>query len=85
MTGVRVTDRESREELEFSGRIIFLGASALESTRLLLNSKSSDFPDGLANSSGALGRYLMDHAMSTGAKATFPGWEAYKYLSLIHI
>tara|TARA_B100001123_G_scaffold263095_3_gene293002 strand:- start:4235 stop:5938 length:1704 start_codon:yes stop_codon:yes gene_type:complete len=79
VTGVRVTDRESREELEFSGRIIFLGASALESTRLLLNSKSSDFPDGLANSSGALGRYLMDHAMSTGAKATFPGWEAYKY------
>jgi choline dehydrogenase-like flavoprotein len=77
VTGVRVIDRETREPLEFFGRIVFLAASALESTRILLNSKSPDFPDGLANSSGALGRYLMDHTMSTGALATFRGWEAY--------
>ena len=43
------------ETIEFTGRIVFLGASTLESTRLLLNSTSPDFPDGLANSSGALG------------------------------
>jgi choline dehydrogenase-like flavoprotein len=77
VTGVRVIDRETREPLEFFGRIVFLAASALESTRILLNSTSSDFPDGLANSSGALGHYLMDHTMSAGALATFEGWEAY--------
>jgi glucoside 3-dehydrogenase (cytochrome c) catalytic subunit len=77
VTGVRVIDRETREPLEFFGRIVFLGASTLESTRILLHSTSADFPDGLANSSGALGRYLMDHTMGVGATATFPGWEAY--------
>ena len=74
-SGVRVIDAESRDELEFRGRSVFLGASALESARILLNSKSADFPDGLANSSGVLGRYLMDHTMGVGARATFPGWE----------
>ncbi len=77
--GVRVIDRETHEPLEFFGRIVFLGASALESARLLLHSTSSDFPDGLANSSGVVGRYLMDHTMGVGAKATFGGWEAYTY------
>ena len=78
-TGVRVIDRESHEVLEFRGRVVFLAASALESTRLLLNSGSADWPDGLANSSGELGHNLMDHTMSTGANATFPGWEAYTH------
>ncbi len=70
--GVRVIDRESGEELEFEGRLVFLGASALESTRILLNSTSTSFPDGLANSSGVLGHYLMDHTMGVGAIADFP-------------
>ena len=63
VTGVRVIDAESHDELEFHARTVFLAASALESARILLNSGSSDFPDGLANSSGALGKYLMDHPM----------------------
>ena len=75
VTGVRVIDRESHEELEFHARTVFLGASALESTRILLNSTSSDFPDGLANSSGVLGKYLMDHAMCDDTRAIFDGWE----------
>ncbi len=74
-TGVRVVDAESGEDLEFRGRAVFLGASALESTRILLNSRSPDFPNGLANSSGTLGKYLMDHTMEVGARATFDGWE----------
>ena len=74
-SGVRVIDAETREETEFHARAIFLAASALESTRILLNSKSPDFPDGLANSSGVLGKYLMDHTMGVGARATFAGWE----------
>jgi len=72
VTGVRVIDRESGDMVEFEGRIVFLAASALESTRILLHSTSSDFPDGLANSSGTLGHYLMDHTMGVGATGDFP-------------
>ena len=75
VTTVHVTDRVTREELEFSGRVVFLAASTLESTRILLNSKSQEFPDGLANSSGVLGHYLMDHTMGHGAAGDVPGFE----------
>lgn len=71
-SGVRVIDALTRRELEFHGRIIFLCASTLESTRILLNSSTSRFPDGLANSSGQLGRNLMDHTMGGGALGRFP-------------
>jgi choline dehydrogenase-like flavoprotein len=74
-TGVRVIDRETMETLEFSSRIIFLCASTLESTRLLLNSATPRFATGLANSSGELGKNLMDHCMGGGARGTVPGYE----------
>ena len=73
-SGVLVIDRQSGESIEFRGRVVVLGAAALESSRILLNSANSTFPDGLANSSGALGRYLMDHTMSVGASGVFDGW-----------
>ena len=73
-SGVLVIDRESGESVEFKGRVVVLGAAALESSRILLNSANPTFPDGLGNSSGALGRYLMDHTMSVGASGTFDGW-----------
>jgi choline dehydrogenase-like flavoprotein len=60
-TGVVAVDRATGARFEVSGRAVVLCASALESTRLLLNSATADHPDGLANSSGVLGRYLMDH------------------------
>jgi len=72
---VRVVDAFTREELEFRSRIVFLCASTLESTRLLLLSRSAEFPDGLGNSSGELGRNLMDHTMGGGAYGTIPGYE----------
>jgi choline dehydrogenase-like flavoprotein len=75
-TGVRVIDAETMEALEFEARIVFLCASTLESTRILLNSTSADFPQGLANSSGQLGRNLMDHTMGGGARGTIPGHES---------
>jgi choline dehydrogenase-like flavoprotein len=75
VTGVRVIDGKSKEALEFQGKVVFLCASALESARILLNSTSTEFPDGLANSSGQLGRNLMDHVMGGGAKAEIPGHE----------
>lgn len=71
--GVRVIDARTRESLEFEARIVFLCASAIESVRLLLNSTSLRFPDGLANSSGVLGRYVMDHHYGSGASGVMPG------------
>lgn len=72
-TGVRVIDRETKEAREYEGRIVFLCASTLGSTQILLNSATSRFPDGLANSSGALGHYLMDHPYQAGASGRVPG------------
>ena len=73
--GVRVIDAQTREALEFHARVVFLCASALESTRLLLNSATPRFPTGLANSSGEVGKNLMDHCMGGGARGTIPGME----------
>ncbi len=76
--GVRVIDARTLGVLEFDARLVFLCASALESTRLLLNSRSPEFPAGLGNSGGVLGRYLMDHHMGHGARATMPGYEDHR-------
>jgi choline dehydrogenase-like flavoprotein len=52
--------------------VIFLCAAALESTRILLNSATAEFPKGLGNSSGELGHNLMDHIMGGGATGELP-------------
>jgi len=59
-TGVSYVDTSTGRENHVRARIVVLAASACESARLLLNSKSTRFPKGLANSSGAVGRYLTD-------------------------
>ena len=59
--GVVWIDQQNRTEERACAPLVFLCASALESTRLLLLSRSPRSPDGLGASSGALGRYLMDH------------------------
>lgn len=74
-TGVRVIDAQSRATLEFHSKVVFLCASALESVRILLNSSTPEFPNGLANSSGELGHNLMDHTMAAGANGMIPGNE----------
>ncbi|MDX1546834.1 MAG: GMC family oxidoreductase [Rhodothermales bacterium] len=79
-TGVRVIDAETLEPAEFYGRLIFLCASTLGSTHILLHSTSPRFPDGLANSSGALGHYLMDHHFQLGARGTMEGHEDRYYV-----
>jgi choline dehydrogenase-like flavoprotein len=58
--GVKYIDRLSGHERAVHARVIVLAASACETVRILLNSKSAQFPQGLANSSGKVGRYLMD-------------------------
>ena len=63
---VSYIDKPTRTERKMYAKAFVVGASACESARLLLNSKSSQFPDGLANSSGAVGRYLTDSVGSSG-------------------
>ncbi len=75
VTGVRVIDGQSLAGLEFEARIVFVCASTLESTRILLNSRSRSHPEGLGGNSGVLGRYLMDHTMQHGARGVVPGFE----------
>jgi choline dehydrogenase-like flavoprotein len=58
--GVNFIDRTSGKQQHASARVVILAASACESVRILLNSKSAQFPQGLANSSGKVGHYLMD-------------------------
>ena len=65
--GVRVIDAETREVIEFRARVIFLCASAVASTFILLNSRSDRFPQGFGNDSGELGHNLMDHHFKVGA------------------
>lgn len=78
--GVRVLDAETKEEIEFFAKIIFLNASTLGSTFILLNSTSSRFPNGLGNGSDQLGRNLMDHHYRAGAEADVEGFEDKYYI-----
>jgi choline dehydrogenase-like flavoprotein len=63
---VSYIDKATRTEKKISAKAFVVGASACESARLLLNSKSVMFPDGIANSSGVVGRYLTDSVGSSG-------------------
>ena len=63
-TGVAYIDKERGQDRHVRARVVVLAASACETARLLLNSKSALFPNGLANSSGAVGKHLND---TTGA------------------
>lgn len=59
--GVSFIDRETRQEEEVRARIVVLCCATVETARLLLNSRSSKYPNGLANSNGVVGRYLNGH------------------------
>jgi choline dehydrogenase-like flavoprotein len=71
-SGVAFVDRVTHQEAEAFAKVIIVAASTLESTRILLNSKSSHHPNGLGNSSGVLGHYLVDHFGGIGASGYFP-------------
>ena len=70
--GVTYVDRMTRQVKEVRAQSVILCAQALESTRILLNSSTREYPNGLANSSGALGHYLMDHVVGGGAGGRLP-------------
>lgn len=72
-TGLMYVDRVTRQTKEVHGRAVVVCAQALESARILLNSATRQQSNGLANSSGALGHYLMDHVfVAGGAEAEIP-------------
>jgi choline dehydrogenase-like flavoprotein len=69
--GVTFIHRATKESKQVRGKAVVLCAQALESTRILLNSSTSEYPKGLGNSSGLLGHNLMDHVVGGGASGTF--------------
>jgi len=71
-TGVSYIDKKTRQEVQVRGKIVVVAASSCETARLLLNSSSPQHPDGLANSSGIVGRYLMDTVGADGTEGFFP-------------
>ena len=78
-TGVRIIDAETMKTEEFFAPLIFLNASALNTTKIMMQSKSERFPNGFANDSGVLGHYLMDHYSAAGALAGYKSFEDQYY------
>jgi choline dehydrogenase-like flavoprotein len=73
-SGVRYVDRLTRTHHQVQGRVVVLAASACETARILLNSRSTAFPNGLANGSGLVGKYLMD-TVGAGIQGQIPALE----------
>ncbi len=74
-TGVRVIDAQNNQTYEYFAKIIFVNASTLNSTWLLMNSATNVWPGGLGSSSGELGNNLMDHHFRCGAGGTVEGYD----------
>jgi choline dehydrogenase-like flavoprotein len=73
--GVEVLDAETNKTYEYYAKIVFLNASALNSTWVLMNSATDIWPEGLGSSSNALGHNLMDHHLGVGASGMVEGYE----------
>lgn len=78
-SGVQVIDAQTGESTEYYANIIFLNASTVNSTLILMNSRSNRFPNGLGNDSGELGHNLMDHHFRVGASGEIEGYEDQYY------
>jgi choline dehydrogenase-like flavoprotein len=73
--GVRVLDAETNQTYEYFSKIVFLCASSLNSTWILMNSATDTWPGGLGSSSGELGHNVMDHHLKLGASGTMEGFD----------
>jgi len=71
ISSVHVIDTQTGERSKFSARVFFLCASTVASTQILMHSSSEQFPNGLANSSGVLGHYMMDHTLGLSGMGLF--------------
>ncbi|HUM65687.1 MAG TPA: GMC family oxidoreductase, partial [Chitinophagaceae bacterium] len=79
-TGVEVVDAETNKTIEYKAKIIFVCASAFNSTWVLMNSATDIWPDGLGSSSGELGHNVMDHHFRCGAGGRVEGFDdKYEY------
>jgi choline dehydrogenase-like flavoprotein len=78
-TGVRIIDANTKEEMEYYARVIFVNAACLNSNLILLNSTSSRFPDGFGNDNGLLGKYVAFHNYRGNIYAGFEGYEDQYY------
>ncbi len=79
-TGVRVIDANTKEVTEYYAKIIFLNAGTINTTLVLLNSTSSQFPNGLGNTNDVLGHYLMDHNYRGHLGGSYEGFkDSYYY------
>lgn len=78
-TGVKIFDAETKESIEYKANVIFLCASAIASTSILMQSKSDRFPNGMGNDSGELGHNVMDHHFKAGASGKYDGFEDMYY------
>src|SRR5690606_6159653 len=74
-TGVEVLDAETNETYEYNAKVIFLCASAFNSTAVLMRSATDIWPEGLGSSSGELGHNVMDHHFRTGASGSVEGYD----------
>jgi len=74
-TGVKIIDAETKETIEYKANVIFLCASAIASTSILMQSKSDRFPNGMGNDSEELGHNVMDHHFRVGASGRYDGFE----------
>jgi choline dehydrogenase-like flavoprotein len=74
-TGVEIIDGETNQTMEFSAKIIFLCASTINSTSILMRSATDIWPGGLGSSSGELGHNIMDHHFRLGASGTYEGFD----------
>jgi len=73
--GVRIIDAQNNQTYDYFSKIVFVNASALNSTWILMNSATDIWPDGLGSSSGELGHNLMDHHFRVGASADVEGYD----------
>ena len=71
--GVRYVDTVTGKSVTVTARVVFMCASTLATVQILLNSKSDTYPDGIGNTSGTLGHYVMDHNGWSSAGGTVPG------------
>ncbi len=72
--GVRVIDANTKEEIEFNAKVVFVNAGALNTNLVLLNSKSKRFPNGIGNDSGVLGKYLAFHNYRARVNGIYEGF-----------
>jgi choline dehydrogenase-like flavoprotein len=75
VTAVRVIDTQTKAHRRYTAKLVFMCSSTFGTLQVLLNSKSASYPTGIADTSGTLGRYVMDHYHGHGAAGSIPGFD----------